>query len=68
MADIKSDIKNDEEVITDHHLMGVKQMETAQIAELTEEEKVIEKKLVRRIDWIILPLILAVYLLNWIDR
>lgn len=69
MADIKPDIKNiEEDVVTDHHLLGMKQMETAHIAELTEEEKAIEKKLVKRIDWIILPLILAVYLLNWIDR
>lgn len=35
---------------------------------LTEEEKVVEKKLVRKIDFIIMPIILVVYLLNWIDR
>ncbi|PSN64740.1 MFS transporter-like protein [Corynespora cassiicola Philippines] len=35
---------------------------------LNEEELVIEKKLVRKIDFIIMPIILLVYLLNWIDR
>ena len=35
---------------------------------LTEEERVVEKKLVRKIDFIIMPIILTVYLLNWIDR
>lgn len=35
---------------------------------LTEEEKAVEKKLVRKIDFIIMPIILTVYLLNWIDR
>jgi hypothetical protein len=35
---------------------------------LTDEEKVVEKKLVRKIDLIIMPIILTVYLLNWIDR
>ena len=35
---------------------------------LTPEELIIEKKLVRRIDFIIMPIILIVYLLNWIDR
>ncbi|KAH7112098.1 MFS transporter-like protein [Dendryphion nanum] len=35
---------------------------------LTEDELVIERKLVRKIDFIIMPIILLVYLLNWIDR
>lgn len=35
---------------------------------LTDEEKVLEKKLVRKVDFIIMPIILIVYLLNWIDR
>lgn len=69
MAEIKPDVKHaEDDVVTDHHLLGMKQMETAHLVELSEEEKAIEKKLVKRIDWIILPLILAVYLLNWIDR
>lgn len=56
------------QVITDQHLRGKEELEASRIAELTPAEKVIEKKLVRRIDWIILPLILIIYLLNWIDR
>lgn len=63
-----SDIKPEEETINDRDLIGEKPVETAQIAQLTEEEKKLEKKLVRKIDFIILPLVLIVYLLNWIDR
>ena len=35
---------------------------------LTEEELVIEKKLKRRIDSVIMPCVIAVYLMNYIDR
>ncbi|KAL3448192.1 major facilitator superfamily domain-containing protein [Aspergillus insuetus] len=38
------------------------------IGELTPEEKVTEKKLRRRIDSIIMPLVILVYLMNYIDR
>jgi hypothetical protein len=38
------------------------------MAELTEEEKVVEKKLRRRIDTLIMPLVILVYLMNYIDR
>ena len=37
-------------------------------AALTEEELAIEKKLKRRIDSIIMPCVIAVYLMNYIDR
>ncbi|KAJ5649516.1 uncharacterized protein N7484_003239 [Penicillium longicatenatum] len=37
-------------------------------ASLTEEEKVIERKLRVRIDSLIMPLVVLVYLLNYIDR
>ena len=63
-----SDIKPGEETINDRDLLGEKPIEAAHIAELTEEEKRLEKKLVKKIDFIILPLVLIVYLLNWIDR
>lgn len=66
MGDIKSE--GDEIAVNDHDLQGEKPIQTQHIAELTEEEKLLEKKLVRRIDWIILPMIVTVYLLNWIDR
>jgi hypothetical protein len=35
---------------------------------LTEEECINEKHLVRRIDFMILPLVILVYLMNYIDR
>lgn len=66
MAEIKP--QSEEVAVHDHDLQDEKPIQTQQIAELTEEEKVLEKQLVRRIDWIILPMIVTVYLLNWIDR
>ncbi|KAJ5788761.1 Major facilitator superfamily domain general substrate transporter [Penicillium paradoxum] len=42
--------------------------EVIHMAELTEEEKVIEKKLRKRIDALIMPLSILVYLMNYIDR
>ncbi|KAJ5132088.1 hypothetical protein N7448_006246 [Penicillium atrosanguineum] len=42
--------------------------EVVHLTELTEEEKVLEKKLRRRIDSLIMPLVVLVYLLNYIDR
>jgi hypothetical protein len=60
------------EQITDKDLLGEKaemsHEEVAQLAELTEEEKVIEKKLRRRLDCTIMPLVILVYLMNYIDR
>ncbi|KAF4955238.1 hypothetical protein FSARC_11911 [Fusarium sarcochroum] len=63
-----SDIKPGEELVNDADLQAEKGGDPARIAELTEAEKLLEKKLVKKIDWIILPLIITVYLLNWIDR
>ncbi|KAJ5609257.1 hypothetical protein N7528_009824 [Penicillium herquei] len=37
-------------------------------ATLSEEEKIIERQLLRRIDSLIMPLVVLVYLLNYIDR
>jgi hypothetical protein len=42
--------------------------EVVHIASLTPEEKVLEKKLRRRIDALIMPLAILVYLMNYIDR
>ncbi|KAJ5543588.1 hypothetical protein N7535_006012 [Penicillium sp. DV-2018c] len=42
--------------------------EVIHLAELSEEEKVIEKKLRLRIDSLIMPLAILVYLMNYIDR
>lgn len=42
--------------------------EAAAIAQLTPEEKVIEKRLRRKVDARILPVAVAVYIMNYIDR
>lgn len=59
-------------VISDLEAMGDKaemtHEELVHLAKLTDEEKVLEKKLLRRIDSLIMPLVVLVYLLNYIDR
>ncbi|KAJ6164628.1 hypothetical protein N7470_003300 [Penicillium chermesinum] len=61
-----------ENTISDVEAMGEKadmsHEEIVHIAGLTPEEKIIEKKLRRRIDTLIMPLVVLVYLLNYIDR
>lgn len=42
--------------------------EVLHMAKLTDEEKILEKKLLLRIDSLIMPLVVLVYLLNYIDR
>jgi len=42
--------------------------DAVQMTALTPEELALEKKLVRRIDLLIMPLIILVYLMNYIDR
>ncbi|BGP40881.1 hypothetical protein JCM10449v2_004846 [Rhodotorula kratochvilovae] len=37
-------------------------------SEFTEEERVLEKAAVRRLDWTVLPLAAITYLLNFLDR
>lgn len=59
--------------ITDHEDMGEKAQITHEelvhhLSELTEEEKVVERKLRRRIDSLVMPLVILVYLMNYIDR
>lgn len=57
--------------LSDHEIVGKSeavQEEVVHVAELTEDEKRLEKQLVRKIDLVIMPMILLVYLLNWIDR
>ena len=67
MADIKSnEVIHDADVLGDK--AGASYEETMHFAALTEEEKVIEKKLKRRIDSLIMPLVVLVYLMNYIDR
>ncbi|EXJ80757.1 hypothetical protein A1O3_07041 [Capronia epimyces CBS 606.96] len=58
--------------VLDRDLLGekgrVSHDEVMHLGELTEEERAIEKKLVRKIDVMIMPLIVLVYLMNYIDR
>jgi hypothetical protein len=59
------------DTITDAELgakVDLSHEEVVHMAELTEEEKVVEKKLRRRIDTLIMPLVILVYLMNYIDR
>ena len=44
------------------------QIETTGIACLSEDEMRLSKKLVRKIDLLIMPTILLIYIMNWIDR
>jgi hypothetical protein len=56
----------------DHDVMGEKGQviheERMHWGELTEDELVIEKKLRRKIDALIMPCVILVYLMNYIDR
>lgn len=66
----KGDIGH-EEVIRDHDVLGEKEYTTEEamhFGELTPEERAIEKKLRLRIDSLVMPLVILVYLMNYIDR
>jgi hypothetical protein len=58
--------------LRDQDLVGEKQevahQEALHHGKLSEEELEIEKKLRKRIDWRIMPLVILVYLMNYIDR
>jgi hypothetical protein len=58
--------------IHDHDVIGekgeVSDEEASRLRHLTQEEQEIEKKLRRRIDFLIMPLVITVYMLNYIDR
>jgi len=59
------------EVLHDHDILGDKHVdheEVMHMGELTEEELALEKKLRRRIDARIMPTVVLVYLMNYIDR
>lgn len=64
--------KREETRTTDAVVMGDKAQvthdEVVHSAALTADEKELEKKLVRKIDSLIMPLVILVYLLNYIDR
>jgi hypothetical protein len=48
--------------------LHVGHVELATLRALSEEELHIEKKLIRKIDSLILPMVVLVYLMNYIDR
>lgn len=61
----------DKNVISDADLgekVDLSHEEVVHMAELTDAEKVIEKQLRKRIDALIMPLAILVYLMNYIDR
>lgn len=70
MADTSSINKDDVLHREDVHIpdLGAAKEENMFLGTLTPAEKVIEKKLRRKIDSIIMPLVVTVYLLNYIDR
>ena len=57
---------------TDHDILGEKATvthdEAVHFGKLTEDELLIEKKLRLKIDILIMPLVILVYLMNYIDR
>lgn len=65
-------MENSEYILTDREVMGAKaeisHEEVVHMAELTAEEKLVEKRLVRQVDRRIMPLVILVYLMNYIDR
>ncbi|KAK6434682.1 hypothetical protein LTR95_009129 [Oleoguttula sp. CCFEE 5521] len=58
------------EVLHDHDVLGkdVTREQAMHFGALTEEELVIEKKLRRKIDALVMPIVVSVYLMNYIDR
>jgi hypothetical protein len=67
MATAKETIR-DRDLIGDAEKAEVAHNEVVQHGHLTPEELEVEKHLRRRIDWRIMPLVILVYLMNYIDR
>jgi len=69
MTDYKSEVTRNE-FIHDHDLV-MEKVDTAEalhMMELSEEEQILAVKLRRKIDRLIMPLVVLVYLMNYIDR
>lgn len=64
--------KMDRKEVHDHDVFGEKveitHSERMHFGQLTEDELIIEKKLRRKIDALIMPCVILVYLMNYIDR
>lgn len=69
MADEKGYVGK-KESLHDHDVMDhdVSREEAMHLGQLSEEELAVEKKLRRKIDSLIMPLVMLVYLMNYIDR
>nr|AOR51676.1 MFS general substrate transporter [Phaffia rhodozyma] len=64
-AQIRDDSFDDEKARTNHIEEA---FTTAPVIELTEEEKAVERKLVRKLDRVIIPLTALLYLSGYLDR
>lgn len=64
----EKDVTTRQEALHDVDLKNATDRDLSHLTELTPEEKIIEKKLRRKIDLLVMPLVLVVYLLNYIDR
>lgn len=70
MDETKTDIGH-HETLRDDDVLGAKPItseEADHLRQLTPDELVAEKKLRRKIDTLIMPLVVLVYLMNYIDR
>ena len=60
------------QVVLDHEILGEKATlsheEAMHFGELSPDELVLEKRLRRKIDSLIMPMVVLVYLMNYIDR
>lgn len=65
----KGDVLHNE-YVRDHDILGegVDREQAMHMGVLTEEELEIEKKLLKKIDYLIMPLVVLVYLMNYVDR
>jgi len=61
-------VLRDEELMRDSEKAETTRVEMVGHEQLTEEERVIAKKLIKKIDIRIMPLVILVYLMNYIDR
>ena len=70
-AGVKSGVDHTE-FVHDHDLIDglrdVPKEEAMHWSELTDDELLLQKKLVRKIDSLVMPLVILVYLMNYIDR
>lgn len=66
------EVRRESRTIADHELLGdkanVSHDEAVHLGDLTPEEREHEKRLKRKIDLRIMPMVVLVYLMNYIDR